>query len=103
MTGRRELLRIARCTALLAMTAALVVVLPVSVDASSSQGQPTATYVVHMALDPVVAYDGGVAGLAATEPAAGADIDPEAPRVVEYVEHLESRHDAVLDRVGGAE
>lgn len=43
---------------------------------ASASPQPTETYVVQMALDPVVAYEGGVAGLAVPKPAPGHKVDP---------------------------
>jgi len=48
-----------------------------------NQGKSTSNvYIVRMSEDPVVAYDGGVAGLKATKPARGQKIDPNAPSVV---------------------
>jgi len=58
-------------------------------------------YVVRMSEDPVVAYSGGIPGLRATEPARGQKIDPDSPHVVDYVRHLNSRHDAALGTAGG--
>jgi hypothetical protein len=60
-------------------------------------------YVVQLAEQPVVAYEGGVAGIPATKPAKGKKIDPEAQNVKDYVKHLDSRHDAVLASVGGGQ
>ncbi|MET8311274.1 MULTISPECIES: hypothetical protein [unclassified Micromonospora] len=68
---------------------------------ASASPQPTETYVVQMALDPVVAYEGGVAGLAAPKPAPRAQGRPAVGRVVSYVDHQEARHAAALSRVGG--
>ncbi|MFJ8580895.1 hypothetical protein [Micromonospora sp. NPDC093277] len=48
-----------------------------------------------MALDPVVAYEGGVAGLAAPRH----KVDPRSARVVSYVDRREARHAAALSRV----
>jgi subtilisin family serine protease len=58
-------------------------------------------YIVRLAEPPVVAYEGGIAGLRATKPAKGTKIDPSSPDVVRYAGHLDSRHDAVLANVGG--
>src|SRR5688572_4768213 len=55
-----------------------------------------------MKLNPVVAYEGGVAGLEATKPAKGSKIDPDAAKVVRYAEHLKASHDKALQKVGGA-
>lgn len=59
-----------------------------------------APYVVLMAGDPVVAYEGDVPGLAATAPARGEKIDPAAPAVREYREHLKTQH---VDAVASAD
>ena len=58
-------------------------------------------YIVRMADAPVVAYDGGIAGLQATRPGKGQKIDPNSPKVVRYADFLRGRHDAALNAVGG--
>jgi hypothetical protein len=58
-------------------------------------------YIVQMAEPPAVAYAGGVAGYAATQPAQGKKIDPDSPEVSRYVGYLTSKHDAALAGVGG--
>lgn len=58
-------------------------------------------YIVQMLEDPVVAYTGDVPGFPATKPAVGGKIDPNDPDVMRYVAHLDSRHDQVLQAVGG--
>ncbi len=50
---------------------------------------------------PVVAYNGGIPGYKATKPGKGQKIDPNSPDVVKYVSFLDSRHDQVLNGVGG--
>lgn len=70
--------------------------------AGPGKDKDTATYIVQMALDPVVTYDGGVANLAPTAPTTGQKVDPGAAKVTSYVEHLKARHDAALGRVGRA-
>ncbi|NNC39193.1 MAG: S8 family peptidase [Acidimicrobiia bacterium] len=59
-----------------------------------------ATYIVQMIDDPVVAYDGGIRGLAATEPKNGKKIDPNSGKVVKYVEYLNGKHNGALNGVG---
>jgi subtilisin family serine protease len=59
-------------------------------------------YIVQLAEDPVVAYAGGIKGLAATKPGKGQKIDPNSPAVVAYMSFLAARQDAVLASVGGA-
>ena len=62
----------------------------------------TATYIVLMKDDPVVAYEGGAAGLAATKPGKGEKINPNSAHVRKYVAYLESTHDDLLKNVGAA-
>jgi subtilisin family serine protease len=57
-------------------------------------------YIVQMRDLPVVAYDGSVKGLAATEPAKGQKIDPNSAVVTKYVGYLNGKHDAELKAVG---
>ena len=60
------------------------------------------TYIVQMLESPVVAYEGGTAGLAATKPAKGQKIDPNSAAVKKYAAYLVAQHDAALQKVGGA-
>jgi len=59
-------------------------------------------YIVRMVDAPVVAYDGGIKGYAATKPAKGQKIDPDNPNVAKYFGYLETKHEQALQRVGGA-
>ncbi len=58
-------------------------------------------YIVQLAEDPVSAYKGGINGYAATQPRKGQKINPNDPQVINYLSYLTSRHDAVLNSVGG--
>jgi len=58
-------------------------------------------YIVQMADQPVVAYDGGVKGLKATAPKQGQKIDPTAGDVVAYAGYLNGKHNAAVAAVGG--
>ncbi len=58
------------------------------------------SYIVMLTADPVVTYEGGEPGLAATAPATGSAVDADDPDVQEYVDFLEAEQDAVLDAVG---
>jgi subtilisin family serine protease len=69
--------------------------------ATSAGKSASAVYIVRMVEPPVVAYEGGIAGLRATKPAKGTKIDPTDADVVRYVGHLDSRHADVLARAGG--
>ncbi|MDQ7878474.1 S8 family serine peptidase [Microbacterium sp. QXD-8] len=67
---------------------------------AAAAGEPE-TYVVQMALAPVVAYDGGEAGLKATKPRGGAKVDPADPAVEAYSKHLKGQQRAALAKVNG--
>src|SRR5205823_8285482 len=58
-------------------------------------------YIVRLTENPVVAYEGDIAGYAATKPQRGNKIDPNDPNVARYVGFLDSRHSDVVARVGG--
>jgi subtilisin family serine protease len=98
--ARRGVRRVTVLTALavLGITAALLVALPAAVAGSGAERH---TYIVQLALDPVVSYSGGTAGLTATKPAKGEKIDPTSPAVVKYVGYLKAQHDNALTRIGG--
>ena len=99
-------LRRALVAAALALAATLFV-LPASARVDSRAGgignAKTALYIVQMIDAPVVAYEGGTAGLEATAPASGQKINPNAANVVKYAAHLDARHNALLSKVGGGE
>ncbi|GAB3063026.1 S8 family serine peptidase [Intrasporangium mesophilum] len=69
---------------------------PAAADTAYSDG----VYVVQMAELPVIAYDGGTPGLAATKPAKGHKIDVTSPSVTSYVDHLKGAHARALGKVG---
>jgi len=94
----RHVLGPARTFALAAAVALFVVSGGVAVGA-----QEKSTYIVQMLQSPVVAYDGGIAGLKATKPAQGEKIDPLSAAVTKYVGYLKGAHDTTLAKVGGAE
>ena len=82
---------------------AVLAALMLSVSASGADtSTATQTYVVQMLESPVVAYEGGTAGLAATKPAKGQKIDPNSAAVKKYAAYLVAQHDAALQKVGGA-
>ncbi|WP_395687746.1 S8 family peptidase [Caenimonas koreensis] len=60
----------------------------------------TKTYLVQLADKPVLGYEGGVSGLAATKPARGKKIDPESANVTNYMAYLQSRQDKVMRDAG---
>ncbi|HEX7222564.1 MAG TPA: S8 family serine peptidase, partial [Candidatus Limnocylindrales bacterium] len=82
---------------------AVLAMLLLAVSASGAPGDATAkTYIVQMLQAPVVAYEGGEAGLAATKPARGEKINPNSAAVKKYADYLVGQHDAALKTVGGA-
>ena len=82
---------------------AVLAVLMLAVSASGADTSTAKeTYIVQMLESPVVAYEGGTAGLAATKPAKGQKIDPNSAAVKKYAAYLASQHDATLQKVGGA-
>ena len=83
---------------------AVLAALMLSVSASGADNSTaTQTYIVQMLESPVVAYEGGVAGLKATKPSKGTKIDPNSAAVKEYVGYLNGSHDKALAKVGGAQ
>ena len=77
MSVRRTL---ALCAGL-AFVAATLVVVPASGGDDSAE---TATYVVQLVQPPVAAYDGGIAGYAATKPAKGTKLDARSADAERY-------------------
>ena len=95
-----------------AVVVLLIVVLAIAVPAfGAPQGQEgngsgkaasNSIYIVQMNDKPVVAYDGGVAGFAATKPASGQKINPNSAKVAKYAGYLKGTHDKALGQVGGS-
>ncbi len=57
-------------------------------------------YVVTMAADPVITYDGGEEDLAPTKPGNGHKIDVNDKKVQRYVAHLNNKHNQALQEAG---
>ena len=57
-------------------------------------------YIVLMAEDPAIAYEGDTKGLGATKPERGTKIDPASQPTQEYREHLRATHRASLEAAG---
>ena len=64
---------------------------------------PNGIYIIQMADDPVVTYDGSIKGFMATKPDKGKKIDPESKHVINYARYLDGKHSRALSRVGGRE
>ena len=58
-------------------------------------------YIVQMAEQPVVAYDGEIAGYRSTRPAEGTKVDPHGADVARYASELHRRHGRAAASVGG--
>jgi hypothetical protein len=71
------------------------------VPAKSVEASPNGVYIVQMLDDPVIAYEGGVPGFAATKPAAGEKINPLDQKVTRYVGYLQGRHNKAVGSAGG--
>ncbi|MCB0083311.1 MAG: S8 family serine peptidase, partial [Caldilineaceae bacterium] len=74
-------------------------------EPSSSSGQPDLSitnnvYIVVMANDPVIAYEGDVPGYQATKPGKGKKINPKSAHVKKYAKFLESTHTSTLESAG---
>jgi subtilisin family serine protease len=69
-------------------------------QAGAVMESPFGAYVVVMAQDPVIAYEGGTAGYKATKPAAGKKLNPNSARVKKYEKFLE-RGQATAMRAAG--
>ena len=59
-------------------------------------------YIVRMAQSPVVAYEGGRAGLPATAPRRGQHVNPNSAAVRRYAQFLDGRHADVLAAAGAS-
>jgi hypothetical protein len=71
------------------------------VPAKSVEASPNGVYIVQMLDDPVIAYEGGVPGFAATKPAAGEKMNPLDQKVTRYVGFLQGRHNKAVGSAGG--
>ncbi|SNT49158.1 PQQ-like domain-containing protein [Asanoa hainanensis] len=83
-----------------AVAVALVVQVPGAPALAEPAGDQQQTYIVQLALDPVVAYDGGVAGMAATRPGHGRKVNPRSSDVTRYADHVLGQQDRVARTVG---
>ena len=61
-----------------------------------SDGKTVKTYIVTMAEDPAVTYDGGTAGIPATAPDSGEKLETTSQAVTDYRNFLKDRHSAAL-------
>ncbi len=74
-----------------------------SVAMSASADDVRRSYIVQLADKPVASYTGGVAGLPATKPAAGQQLNVSAGDVQAYVAYLDQKQNTVLSSVTAAQ
>jgi subtilisin family serine protease len=79
----------------------MVVTMVVPVAAKAPQADKS-VYVVIMAADPVIAYEGGVQGLQPTKPGKGGKINPNSAHVQKYEKFLEKEQNKALEAVGAS-
>ena len=86
---------------ILAVATALSLVIP-AIAVPVAAAETAKPYVVVMAADPIVAYDGGTAGIAATKPSAGKKVDRRSLAAQRYGALLRGDHDRSLKQAGVA-
>ena len=69
---------------------------------AAAAGDGRKTYIVQLTDEPAASYQGGVAGLAATQPAAGGRLDGRSGHVRAYIAHLKQQQRSVAATVGNA-
>ncbi len=89
---------IARVLIVLGLIAAMVT----PITAAVADDTDTDVYVVVMSDDPIITYEGDVAGYAATKPAKGEKVDQNDRKVVKYEDYLENEQDEILSEVGAS-
>ena len=72
-----------------------------ALDAPPSVNKDAQTYIVQLSGDPIIAYEGGIKGYAATKPGKGQKLNPQSKHVRKYAARLESQQDGVIAAVGG--
>ena len=81
----------------------LILVISLSLSAAAFAKSPapeTESYIVIMKQDPVIAYEGGEAGLPATKPGKGSKVNPNSAHVKKYQKSLEASHSVSLVKAG---
>ncbi|MFN5048725.1 S8 family serine peptidase [Roseateles sp.] len=83
--------------------ASLAVATLLAAMAVSAQAQEIRrSYIVQLANAPVASYEGGIAGLPATKPAAGSRLDVSAADVQAYIAYLDKKQNEVLSTINPA-
>jgi hypothetical protein len=79
-----------------------VAVMLAGVAATASAQEARRPYIVQLQAEPAATYKGGVAGLAATQPAPGAAFDYHSAPVRDYVQYLGAKKSEVLATIANA-
>jgi subtilisin family serine protease len=90
-----------KLTILLVLVMVVAMIVPTSLAAKAPEASKD-VYIVVMAADPAVAYEGGIKGLPATKPESGNKINPNSALVKKYEKFLEKEHDKALEAVGAS-
>ncbi|MGH3650719.1 MAG: S8 family serine peptidase, partial [Acidimicrobiia bacterium] len=85
---------------LVALITGLALAVPAGAHLAYQVSGGQAPYVVIMADDPVLAYQGDIPGLPATRPGPGEKVDPDSPAVRNYQRHLERQRGTAQGRAG---
>jgi subtilisin family serine protease len=85
--------------AILVLLTVVAMVVPVAAKAPEAAKD---VYIVVMAADPAIAYEGGVEGLQPTKPGRGGKINPNSAHVTKYEKFLEKEHNKALEAVGAS-
>jgi len=64
------------------------------------QAPASSIYIVQLEGDPVIAYEGGIKGYAATKPGKGKKLNPNSAHVKKYAAYLEAQQDQTMQSVG---
>jgi len=84
----------------MAVIGALLVTSAAPLSAAERSQDAPESYIVVMAADPAIAYEGGVADIAATKPPKGQKLNPNSAHVRKYQEYLASQHNSSLAAAG---
>ncbi len=80
----------------------LLLVSLLSAASLEAAGKNVDSYIVVMKLDPVIAYDGGIRGYAATQPTEGKKVNPNSAHVRKYQQFLEKNQIDSLEAAGAS-
>ena len=90
-----------KLTILLVLMMVVAMVVPTSLTANAPEAGKD-VYIVVMAADPAIAYEGGIEGLPATKPERGNKLNANSALVKEYEKFLEKEHNKALEAVGAS-